>query len=52
LEKEGQGGFVEMIHSKIPPDLPFSKGGSPLFGKEGLGRFSDNVNSVSLSLER
>ncbi len=22
------GGFVRMIHSKIPPDLPFSKGGT------------------------
>jgi len=24
---------------KIPPNLPFPKGGIPLFEKEGLGRF-------------
>jgi tRNA-guanine family transglycosylase len=26
-----------MLSLKIPPDLPFPKGGTPLFDKEGLG---------------
>jgi hypothetical protein len=29
--------------TKIPPDLPLAKGGEPLFGKEGQGRFENTL---------
>jgi hypothetical protein len=33
--------IVTALFYKIPPNLPFPKGGiKPLFGKEGEGRFS------------
>jgi hypothetical protein len=29
--------------TKIPPNLPFLKGGTPLFGKEGPGEIFNSV---------
>lgn len=33
------------ILDKIPPYLPFPKGGIPLFGKEGRGDFPEMMSS-------
>ena len=34
------------IYHIIPPNLPFPKGGTPRFDKEGLGRLPDYVVSI------